>query len=427
LRRRFLTSTMLIALTAIILLGVPLGFVLDRLAREATISRLERSAANIAVAVEPIVSDGRRPSRALLDQLTPPGDRTVLHLADGERIEAGDPPAEPSLSVDTDAGAGAVVELIAPATPVIETVRRSILTLAAVAAVGLVLAGVLATVQARRLTRPIEELARAAHRLGGGDFSARPPRSGVPELDALAETLDSSRERIAALVDAERQFAANASHQLRSALTGLTLRLEELAASPDPGTRAEADEALAQAARLDATIDELLRLARTGRAGERRTFDLVGLVREHVRDWQPRFRREQRGIEMRAEGAVPVQATPGAVGQIVDILLSNALEHGRGGVAFHIRRDAATGVMQVSDEGDGIDPDVAPRLFERADHRQRHGIGLPLARQLAQADRGSLDLLTHRPPVFRLRLPVPDTEGPAPTGAAKATWGTSRR
>jgi HAMP domain-containing protein len=224
LRRRFLTSTMLIALTAIILLGVPLGFVLDRLAREATISRLERSAANIAVAVEPIVSDGRRPSRALLDQLTPPGDRTVLHLADGERIEAGDPPAEPSLSVETDAGAGAVVELIAPATPVIETVRRSIITLAAVAAVGLALAGVLATVQARRLTRPIEELARAAHRLGGGDFSARPPRSGVPELDALAETLDSSRERIAALVDAERQFAANASHQLRSALTGLTLR-----------------------------------------------------------------------------------------------------------------------------------------------------------------------------------------------------------
>ena len=149
------------------------------------------------------------------------------------------------------------MELIAPATPVIETVRRSILTLAAVAAVGLALAGVLATVQARRLTRPIEELARAAHRLGGGDFSARPPRSGIPELDALAETLDSSRERIAALVDAERQFAANASHQLRSALTGLTLRLEELAASPDPGTRAEADEALAQAARLDATIDEL--------------------------------------------------------------------------------------------------------------------------------------------------------------------------
>jgi hypothetical protein len=71
---------MLIALTAIVLLGVPLGFVLDRLARETTINRLERSAAAIAIAVEPILADGDRPSPALLDQLTPPGDQTVVHL-----------------------------------------------------------------------------------------------------------------------------------------------------------------------------------------------------------------------------------------------------------------------------------------------------------------------------------------------------------
>jgi signal transduction histidine kinase len=409
-RRRFLISTALIALAAIVALGVPLGFVLDRLARETTESRLERSAAAIAVAVEPLVRDGERPSRALLDQLTPPGDHTVLRLPDGTRVEAGDRPADPTLSVETEAGAGSVVELIAPATPVTDTVRRSVLMLAGIAAVGLALALVLATVQARRLTRPIDELARAAHRLGGGDFTARPPRSGVAELDALAETLDSSRERIAALVDAERQFAANASHQLRSALTGLTLRLEELAASPDPTTKAEADEALAQAERLDATIDELLRLARTGRAGERRTFDLGSLVREHARDWQPRFRRAQRAIQLRAEGTVSVHATPGGVGQIVDVLLANALEHGGGNVAFHVRRDGASGIVQVSDEGEGIDASRAARLFQRSNHRRGRGIGLPLARQLAQADLGSLELLTHRPPVFRLRLPAPDAD-----------------
>jgi DraK Histidine Kinase N-terminal domain len=137
---------MFIALTAIVLLGVPLGFVLDRLAREATISRLERSAAAIAVTVEPIVTRGNQPTQALLDQLTPAGDQTILRLADGNRIVAGDGPENPTLSVETEAGAGTVVELVAPATPVIETVRRSVLTLAAVAAVGLVLAGVLATV-----------------------------------------------------------------------------------------------------------------------------------------------------------------------------------------------------------------------------------------------------------------------------------------
>ena len=414
-RRRFLTSTSVIALTAIVLLGIPLGFVLDRLAREATISRLERSAATIAVAVEPVVADGDRPEQDLLDQLTPPGDRSVVRLADGSRIAAGEPADGATLSVETDAGAGATVQLVAPAAPVTDTVRRSVITLAVVAAIGLALAVALATVQARRLTRPVEELARAARRLGAGDFSARPPRSGIPELDALAETLDSSRERIAALVDAERQFAANASHQLRSALTGLMLRLEELAASPVPETRAEVDEALAQAARLDATIDELLRLARTGRAGERRTFDLAALVHEHMRDWQPQFRRAQRSIEARAEGVVLVEATPGAIGQIIDILLSNALEHGGGRVAFHVRSEPTGGVVQVSDEGDGIEPAAARGLFERPMDGE-HGIGLPLARQLAQADGGSLDLVTLRPPVFRLRLPAPPDERDEPDG-----------
>ena len=407
-RRRFLVSTILITLTAIVLLGAPLGFVLDQLAREATINRLERSAAAVAVAIEPVVAEGERPDTGLLEQLTPPGDQTVVRTADGGRIEAGERTTGPSLSVETRAGSGATVELVAPATPVIDIVRRSVLTLAAVAAVGFALALVLATVQARRLTRPIEELARAAQRLGAGDFSARPPRSGIAELDALAETLDSSRERIAALVDSERQFATNASHQLRSALTGLTLRLEELVGSPVPETRSEADEALAQVARLDATIDELLRLTRTGRAGERRTFDLATLVREHVRDWQPRFRRAQRSIEVRSEGSVSVYATPGAVGQIVDVLLSNALHHGGGRVAFHIRTEPSGGVVQVSDEGEGVDADAALRLFERSNHENGHGIGLPLARQLAQADLGALELVIPQPPVFRLRLPGPE-------------------
>ena len=405
-RRRFLVSTILIVLVTIVLLGVPLGFVLDRLAREATTTRLERAGAAVAGAIVPTGERGALPDPALLEQLTPPGDQTVVQTPDGRRIDAGERTTGPSISVETTAGAGTTVELVAPATPVIDTVRRSVLALAVVAAIGFALALVLATVQARRLTRPIEELARAAQRLGAGDFSARPPHSGIAELDALADTLDSSRARIAALVDSERQFAANASHQLRSALTGLTLRLEELAGSPVADTRDEADEALAQVARLDATIDELLRLTRTGRAGERRTFDLTALVREHVRDWQPRFRQAQRSIEVRSEGTVTVHATPGAVGQIVDVLLANALDHGGGRVAFHIRTETSRGVVQVSDEGEGVDADAAARLFERSNRRNGHGIGLSLARQLAQADMGSLDLVIPRPPVFRLRLPA---------------------
>jgi HAMP domain-containing protein len=127
---------------------------------------------------------GDRPDPALLDQLTPQGEHTVLHLADGARIHAGDRPAGPTLTVETEARGGADVEGVASATPVSATVRRSVLTVADVAAAGLVLVVVLAIVQARRLTRPIDELARAAQPLGGGDFSARPHRSVVLEPDA---------------------------------------------------------------------------------------------------------------------------------------------------------------------------------------------------------------------------------------------------
>src|SRR5437773_2500397 len=101
----------------------------------------------------------------------------------------------------------------------------------------------LAGLQSRRLAAPLDDLARAAERLGAGDFSATAPRSGLEEIDTIAAALDSSAARIATLVQAEREFSANASHQLRSALTSLRLRLESLAATDDPAVAGEAARA----------------------------------------------------------------------------------------------------------------------------------------------------------------------------------------
>src|ERR1700751_5426998 len=114
--------------------------------------------------------------------------------------------------------------------------------------------------QARRLTRPLEELASAADRLGSGDARPLGRRYGVPELDRLAEGLDGSARRITDLLSAERDFAADASHQLRTPLTALSMRLEEMiAAAGDSGVvREEGAAALAQTERLADVVSQLL-------------------------------------------------------------------------------------------------------------------------------------------------------------------------
>ena len=99
------------------------------------------------------------------------------------------------------------------------------------------------------LRRPISAEIRT-----DGLFSLATPRSGVPEIDAIASSLDRSAQRVEELLRAERSFSEHASHQLRTALTGLQLRLEELASSDDPAVREEAEAALVQSARLLSTI-----------------------------------------------------------------------------------------------------------------------------------------------------------------------------
>src|SRR5690606_18223672 len=129
---------------------------------------------------------------------------------------------------------------------------------------------------------------------------------------------------------------------------------EELAAHPDPDVRAEAGAALDQATRLSDVVGELLALARTGRAGRAGRFDLAALVGQHVEDWRPALARQHRPLRVVTEGTdgpVIVTATAGAVGQALDVLLANALDHGAGTVTVRLRRDDATAAVEVEDEG----------------------------------------------------------------------------
>ena len=182
----------------------------------------------------------------------------------------------------------------------------------ALAAVSVAVA--LAILQARRLTRPLEELASAADRLGLGDARPLGRRYGVAELDRLAEGLDGSAHRITDLIAAERDFAADASHQLRTPLTALSMRLEEMiAAADDPEVvRDEGAAALAQTERLADVVSQLLGRARRAGRGVPSLLAIDDIVAQQIVEWDPAFRRANRKLEVIGEKGLFAYVTPGA-------------------------------------------------------------------------------------------------------------------
>ncbi len=271
--------------------------------------------------------------------------------------------------------------------------------IAVIAVFALIAAALLAAIQARQLARPLERLARSAGRVGDGDFTTPAAASGIDEIDDIARSLRLSANRVDRMLEAERSFTADATHQLRTGLTGIAIRLELLERHPDPEVATEARAVLEQTHELNTTLDELLVVARKGSTGERSTVELVDIVDDHLDDWRARFDAQRRQLVVTTGIAVPVSATPGLVGQIFNVILQNSLHHGSGTVIVLVEGTAIT----IEDEGRGIaDADVAS-LFERpSDHQAAHGRGLALARRLAESDGGRLELIRRRPAQFRL-------------------------
>jgi signal transduction histidine kinase len=404
-RRRLLASTLTIVVAILVLFGVPLGIVVDHAIHADARSRLESEATRVARELGRAARAGSpRPTPQDLDQHVSSGDRVLVVYPDGEIIQNRGRISD-AMEAMAPGPNGTVVRVSSPSDAVDERVQRALLALVVLGVAALSAAIGLALIQSRRLSDPLARLARSATRLGDGDFSLATPRSGVTEIDAIASSLDRSAERVEQLLKAERGFSEHASHQLRTALTGLQLRLEELAEHDDPAVREEAEAALEQSARLLSTIEELLALARTGRTGNVVRFDLGDLVRQHVDDVEPILTRDGRRVVVDAPEPVEVVATLGAVGQALDILLSNAVRHGAGAVTATVAADERRARVDIADEGPGFAAIDDSMFVERAD-TDGHGIGLALAQTLVTTEGGTITLVRAAPPVFRIELPL---------------------
>jgi len=419
-RRRLLASTLVVVIAAVVLLGVPLGYLAGKLLKNQERDRDQRAAQAIAAALDDKVESDPVALRQSLARLAPPDRHTTLRLPGQPPIVVGGPVTSSSLSASTPIERGGTITVAGGNSDVERRILTGWLVIAGLAALAVGAAVGMALLQARRLAGPLVDLAQVAERLGSGDARPVQRRYGVQELDQVAEVLDRSAIRLSWLLGAEREFATDASHQLRTPLTALSIRLEEIvAASNQREVREEAMAALVQAERLAAVVDQLLRRARDSRAQTAVPFMVNDVVAQQAEEWLPAFRRESREIAVDAKPGLLAVATPGGLAQVLATLLDNSLTHGAGRVEIRCRREESFIVIEVADHGVGIATELVPRIFERAvSGSASTGLGLALARAIIESDGGRLELVRARPAVFAVFLPA-NTDGQQPETAPR--------
>jgi signal transduction histidine kinase len=424
-QRRLLISMVAVAVAAVLALGIPLAIVLSRLYVDEVDQQLHRDAQALALKVQERMDSGL-PSNLSVYASGPAskyGYTQIKKLGGGTVTEGTGSPAPHGMTA-TVTTANYVVTVAANDSYTYGRVTRALLLIGGVAVIAVGIAVILGLYYARRLLRPLSELAAAADRLGSGDSSPLGRRYGIQELDRVAEGLDGSAQRINELLSAEREFSVDASHQLRTPLTALSMRLEEMVGAADHPdvVREEGAAALAQTERLADVVGQLLGRARRSASGAPVLASVDEIVGQQVVEWEPAFRRVSRRLIVTGEKGLFAFATPGGASQVVATLLDNALVHGAGTVTIRTSRTRRSVVVEVRDEGGGVPAELAPRIFERSVSGAPGGtgLGLALARTIAAADGGQVVLVRPRPAVFALFLPhaTADTEEPAVVGPA---------
>jgi signal transduction histidine kinase len=212
--------------------------------------------------------------------------------------------------------------------------------------------------------------------------------------------MNTMARRLDRLLSEQREFVADASHQLRTPLTALRLRLENLQnAADDPQDQEELGAALDETARLGSLVEGLLRLARAEEAGETAIVDLAGLAADRVDTWSAMADAAGVALELEAPGGkVDAVAVIGGGEQILDNLIDNAVGVSPEGTRILVRvtRGRVTHELSVEDQGPGLSDELKARALDRFWRADRSlpgtGLGLPIAAALARASGGSLEL-----------------------------------
>ncbi|MGQ4388973.1 sensor histidine kinase [Streptomyces sp. SAS_270] len=408
--RQLIVSYVLLVAGALAAFTVPVAFTLTAQLRGDTEHSVRREAAAMAL----LLSDGSTASKATLTRMSEryaqetPGTMKVLPAADAPaRATAHWGGGALTATAPAKTADGRIVGAVRISYPTSDLTRRlwQIWGFRAILAVAvLAVAAGLGALVARRLTRPLRQLNDMASKFSDGDLTARSPVTGPSETQTLARTLNQGAERLDTLVAAQRIFVADASHQLRTPLTALRLSLDNIADGVDDDfVREDVEQATAEVVRMSRLVNGLLVLARAeAKVTAAEPLSLHDVVAERLSVWRPAA--DERGVTIAlggvADGRPLVLASPGHLDQVLDNVLSNALEVSPDGATITVRYEPRGDevVLSVLDQGPGMSDPEKSRAFDRfwrgqgLTGRSGSGLGLAVVKQLVTDDGGTVAL-----------------------------------
>ena len=399
----------------VVLVLLVAGWVVNRAASrsldETLGPREEQRLALAVTVVEEALERGvdRRGLRFLLQRIVEQSGGTVRVVDDAGTVlgQAGRLPPNAgrtdAVSRDlSEAAGGGAFELVMldVEAPFVRTFNAALLLTGGIAVATLVVASV---VIASRMTRPLREVTAAAHRLGGGDLTARARGGSDAESAELASAFNGMADRLQRSEELRRRAASDLAHDLATPATVLEAQLQAIVDGVVPADAAEVEKARAAAAGLSGVVAQLGELTQAEAAPPQRTVELVemvGLAREIVASLEPAF--IERGVAGIVEGDARVEANVdrGQVARALRNLVTNAIQHSPAGGTVRIALNLGSTVeIRVSDSGAGIADEDRPFVFERFYRADRSrgrtpgsGIGLTVARELIAANGGSVEI-----------------------------------
>ena len=253
--------------------------------------------------------------------------------------------------------------------------------------------------------RPYEALVDFTRKVINREITTQPQPTGVKEIDSLLQDLHNTVSGARQRLNAERTLAADVSHQLRSPLTALSLRLEEIERrTQGQEVHADALAALHQVERLVAMVEDLLT---TWRASSDRTLTAINveeLISTEVNRWTSQYDAASRRIEIDVEPNLQALGTFGVEELVLSVLLDNSLKYGAGTTYISARKYQTWILIEVGDEGEGIQEELKSTLMSQGVTTSGTGLGLAWARRQVAADGGRLELRSLRPAVFGVFL-----------------------